>query len=1008
MMGGRVGAILVGLVACAAGSLVAQDSPDPAALELFERRVRPLLVERCLECHSAATEASGGLRLDSPAALRRGGDSGPAVVPADPDASLLLRAIAGDEPDLSMPPDGRLDPLLVADIRRWIELGAPDPRAEPDEPDGTDPATAAVTALPLERAAEHWAYRPLTEPAVPLEPHAATPFDAFVGRGLAAAGLEPLPAVDRAVLLRRLTHDLHGLAVEPDELQRFVDDRRPDAVARTVDRLVASPRFAETFARHWMDVSRFAESLTLRGFVLPEAWRTKAFLIEAFDRDLPFDTFVRLQIAGDLAAEARDPHHPLQADLAALVDPGESLEPFDAPAAVAARRQALAAIGLLTLGNTNLEEQDKRQLEMDLIDEQLDVLGKGLLGQTISCARCHDHKFDPIPTADYYALAGILHGVRTIRHANVSERIDLPLPLTAAETRAVAELETERTAIAARLDELERLGRPDAAIARGAIPVASLAGIVVDDDAATAIGDWTVSQYHPDHIGSGYRHDGNAGRGAKTLTFEPSSLPAGEYELRFAYTPGDNRASNALVIVFSAAGETEVRVDERVAGPIDGRWVSLGRYRFEPNGQKHLIVSNADADGHVIADAVQFLPLGDSGVTGNESPSRDVAGSADSGAAAERAAAVDAERQSLERRRREIDAELSSLPKTHGVTETGEGRGLPIHIRGSVHNLGSIVPRGFLRCVAVSQPAPQASDSSGRIELALWLTHPDQPLTHRVWVNRLTHWLLGAGIVRSVDNFGTTGDAPTDGALLDHLVAELRRGGTGTKRLVRQLVLTDAYARRSSGLGDDEASDAVRRGAEVDPENRWLWRGSRRRVSAEGLRDAMLQLSGELAGDHRPQPIPPEIKEDYGRAPTEPRRTVLLPVFRNAIPDLLTAFDVADPSVTVGRRNRSTVAPQSLVLLNDPWVRERAAAAARRWLVEAPRDDDGGIDRGALIERISRACWGRGASEQEQELAVDFLAEADARLGTDDAAQVEGLTELVLAWWTAIDFRYLE
>ncbi|HRF02611.1 MAG TPA: DUF1549 domain-containing protein, partial [Pirellulaceae bacterium] len=938
-MGGRIGWGCGWLVALAAGSLVAQEAPDPAGLELFERRVRPLLVERCLECHSAATETSGGLRLDTPAALRRGGDSGPAVVPGDPAASLMLRAIAGDEPDLRMPPDTRLEPPLVADVRRWIELGAPDPRPELDSADALAAADRSrATGLPLDRAAEHWAYRPLTTPVPPMVPHAASPFDAFVQRGLAEAGLEPLAAVDRAVLLRRLTHDLHGLAVEPDELQRFLHDSRPDAVPRTVDRLVASPRFAETFARHWMDVSRFAESLTLRGFVLPDAWRTKEFLIEAFDRDLPFDSFVRLQIAGDLAAEARDPLHPLHADLRALIDPGTSLEPFDAPPAVTARRNALAAVGLLALGNTNLEEQDKRQLEMDLIDEQLDVLGKGLLGQTISCARCHDHKFDPIPTADYYALAGILYGVRTIRHANVSERIDLPLPLTAAEATRVAQLDSERNAIAMRLAEPERRADVDPAVARGPIPATSLAGIVVDDDAATAIGDWTVSQYHPDHIGSGYRHDGATGRGGKTLTFEPAELPAGEYELRFAYTPGDNRASNALVIVFSAAGEQEVRVDQRAAGPIDRRWVSLGRFRFESGGQKHVIVSNAGADAHVIADAVQFLPVDDANSVANESQGAGERASTD-----EPEQAIEAERRSLEQRRKEIDAALAALPKTHGVIEKGEGSDLPIHVRGSVHHLGSVVPRGFLRCVSVAQPAPASTDASGRIELALWLTHPDQPLTHRVWVNRLTHWLLGGGIVRSVDNFGTTGDEPTDGALLDHLVAELRRGETGTKRLVRQLVLTDAYARRSSGDVTEEVTADVgeRRGFENDPENRSWWRGERRRATAEALRDSMLQLSGELAGDHRPRPIPAEIKEDYGRAPTEPRRTVLLPVYRNAIPDLLTAFDVADPSVTVGRRNRSTVPPQSLVLLNDPWVRERAAAAARRWLTEAPRDAEG-------------------------------------------------------------------
>ncbi|MEZ6108550.1 MAG: DUF1549 domain-containing protein [Pirellulaceae bacterium] len=603
-------------------------------VEFFEKEIRPLLVSHCLECHASDTEASGGLVLDSREGWRLGGDSGAAIVPESPDEGSLLRAVAYEDPRLQMPPDGKLSDDEISAVRRWIEMGAPDPRSS-----SVPLGSRESTALPLERSQEHWAYRPIEPAADParIGIGSTSRIDSFLDFSMAEYGVTPAPRVSRGALLRRLMFDLHGLAPTIHELTEFEQDGRPDAVARQVDRLLASPRFGERYGRHWLDVARFGESLTLRGLVLPNAWRYRDFVVESFDLDLSYDQFVRQQIAGDLyAADARATETDAADSGAADVPQGLD--------EVTWRQHQVAATAYLALGNNNLEDQDKQQLEMDIIDEQLDVIGKGLLGQTISCSRCHDHKFDPIPTADYYALAGILKGIRTVKHANVSEWIDVDLPMSDEQRSLLAAITSEVATGKERLKQFDldiaalkaRMnGELPATLANVPLPVDVLPGVVLDDSQATAVGDWTFSQYSKRYIGEGYRHDANESQGMKTLTFAPEALPPGRYEIRFAFNHGDSRASAVPVTVFSADGEREVIVNQRVEPPIDGRWVSLGEYRFEPNGQCYLLISNTNTNGFVIVDAIQFLPL--DADSANISPASE---EAEAEAAAENAAAA--------------------------------------------------------------------------------------------------------------------------------------------------------------------------------------------------------------------------------------------------------------------------------------------------------------------------------------------------------------------------------
>ncbi len=385
----RVGLVVVvaGLVPVAAGAPALAAADEAAGIDFFEKRVRPVLVEHCLSCHGPAKQRSG-LRLDRPGDILKGGDRGPAVVGHSPKDSPLVQAIRYDDADLSMPPKGKLPERAVADLNAWVEMGAPMPRA-------ADPAPAvAVAEFDLARRRQHWAYQPIraVEPPALADPWAAhSPIDRFLLASLRKAGLKPAPAADRRTLIRRVTFDLIGLPPTPDEVEAFVADRSPDAFAKVVDRLLASPHYGERWARHWLDLVRYTETLGFEfDFDLYNAWRYRDYVIRAFNADLPYDQFLVEHIAGD------------------LLDHPRVVAERDAPA----WNESILGTAFYTMGEGRQTPLDIRQEQVDRIDNQIDVLGKTFLGQTIACARCHDHKFDAISTRDYYALAGYFKSSR--------------------------------------------------------------------------------------------------------------------------------------------------------------------------------------------------------------------------------------------------------------------------------------------------------------------------------------------------------------------------------------------------------------------------------------------------------------------------------------------------------------------------------------------------------------------------------------------------------------------
>jgi hypothetical protein len=950
--------------------------PTPAeetdGIEFFEKKIRPLLAERCYECHSEAKKIKGGLHLDLAGGWLAGGDSGPAVMAGSPEESLLIKAVRYTDRDLKMPPKKKLPPAEVALLEEWVKRGAPAPAAN------VASARPKQVGLSLEEGRKFWAFIPPKPVAPPAVKDASWPqrdLDRFILAKIEERGLKPAAPADRAALIRRAYFDLIGLPPTPEQIDEFVHDTRPDAFARVVDSLLASPHFGERWGRHWLDVARFAESSGGgRTLLFKDAWRFRDYVIDSFNQDVSFDRFIREQLAGDLLPHAT----PEQ------------------------RRRQLIATAFLALGPTNYEEQDKGALRMDIVDEQLDTMGKAFLGMTIGCARCHDHKFDPVPTKDYYALAGILRSTRTLFNYtdNVARWVDVPLPMAGEAELMLQAHEARLAELREKLDALKATAKQAlAGVASGtdmmkgmALSPDLLPGIVLDDAQARVVGDWRQSQFSKSYIGDGYLGDRDEGKGAKTLTFTPPIPRSGRYEVRLAYSPLSNRATNTPVTIFHADGEHTIAVDQRETPPISGRFVSLGQFRFEKDGEGYVLVSNEGTTGHVVVDALQFIPVEELGGT--------------AAAGARSAGLEDDQVRKAAAEVRQLETELKKLaaagPRREVAMSVGEEKDIgdtQIRIRGNVRNLGPAAPRGFLQ-VAMTGLTPQFSaKESGRRELADWIASPENPLTARVFANRAWTWLLGSGLVRTVDNFGTTGELPSHPELLDHLARRFIAEAWSVKKLVREIMLSRTYQLA-----------AAARPSEADPDNRLFSHASRRRLDAEQIRDTILWVSGELklgvggpniagAGAIDANTTAAQNTE-YTYVFNDTRRSVYTPAFRNRRLEIFEVFDFGDINATLGKRNVSTVAPQALYLMNHPFVIEQAKSAAQRALALP------GLDDAARIERAYRMALGRPPTAKERDLALQFVA-VEASAGTNESQRLEAWAQFYQSLFACVDFRYV-
>jgi hypothetical protein len=660
-------------------------APEAASEAFFESHVRPLLLEKCVGCHGDKKSESG-LRLDSLAAMLRGGDSGPAIVPGKAGESLLVSVLKHGG-DIQMPPETYLPEDKVGLLERWIEAGAHWP--------GVDGGAVAISTGPTDAQKNHWAFQPIADPPVPRvavapgEPQPANPIDAFLMAKLAERGLDPVGPADRRTLIRRASFDLTGLPPEPAEVEAFERDQSPDAFARLVDRLLASPAYGERWGRHWLDVARYADTAGETGdYPVPDAWRYRNYVIDAFNADKPFDRFIREQVAGDI--------------LAAEADPAAFAELVSATGFIAVSRR----FGFDSASYMHLTYQDT-----------IDTVGQAVLGLTVGCARCHDHKYDPISAADYYAFYGIFQSTR------------------------------------------------------------------------------------------------------------------------YAF-PGDEQTKRPK-------------------------------------------------------DMVPLLPPEQLSAAQNSPP----------------------------------------FPTAYAVAE-GTPSDAPIQKRGEPARPGEIVPRRFLTILG-GDPVPPGG-GSGRRELALWLTRPENPLTARVIVNRVWQQHFGRGLVATPNDFGLRSQPPSHPELLDWLATRFREQGWSLKWLHRQILSSQAYGRSSRTAA----------AAAADPANEWLWRFTRRRLSAEEIRDSLLLFGGGLdTSPGQGHPFPPVDTWGFTQhAPfaavyDSPKRSVYLMTPRLARHPLLALFDGPDANASTASRSATTVPSQALFWMNSPLVHEQAAGFARR-LLETPDPAD--------------------------------------------------------------------
>ncbi len=960
----RFAHLFAGYLAIFCSQLCAAE-PSAKDFEFFEKQIRPMLVAHCYECHSAsAKKVQGGLLLDTQAGIRKGGDSGPAVAPHEVDESLLISALKFD--DFEMPPKGKLPGEVVGHFEKWIELGAPDPR------DG--PALTNVATIDIEKGREHWAYRPLVAHAIPDVDDKSWPrnsIDRFILSNLEQNGLRPSPDAQPVELVRRVYFDLIGLPPTPQQIDAYLQSaiRNPhSAFENLVDRLFASPRFGERWGRHWLDVVRFGESNTLRGTVFSPAWRYRDYVIDTMNDDVPFDQFAVEQIAGDLL-KSNDWQQ---------------------------RRRQLIATTMLAIGNSNFENQDKGQLRMDVVDEQLEVIVRAFLGQTIGCARCHDHKFDPIPTKDYYALAGILRNTKTLEHANVSWWLEVPLPASPAQEQQRRYHTNKVIKLASRIRALKnQLGiTAKAKTGPKAVSINSLPGIVIDDAMAMLQGAWTKSTSNPRYVGSNYIHDAGESKGQKYVIFA-TRLPAGEYEVRVAYSAGTNRSRNTPITVWHADGETTKQIDQRKTPPIDGAFISLGKFKFTVDEPARVVVSNQGTMDVVIADAVQFLGQKQPAAVANQPGEKD---KPDDKTTQQEIAEAQSELETLEEELKSLTAAAPASEKTMSVVEEKEIGNTQIHVRGNVHNLGAEVPRGFLQVISYHSPGRFTFDnkSSGRRQLGEWLVDEANPLTARVTVNRLWHWLFGVGLVRTTDNLGSVGELPSHPELLDYLALQFKRDGWSVKSMLRRMVLSRTYRMTSRAAKPRFASQSQFK-PNFDVENRLLWRTNRKRLEAEAIRDAMLAIGNDLDLTMHGQTYPASKKADYDYEYRGNRRSVYLPVFRNSLPKLFEVFDFADPSVAVGRRSTSTVAPQALFMMNNRDVIYWAESVVHRIWEKYPRESPA-----FKIHHAYRLTLGRPPTNTEFDLALKHIY-------LDDPEEAfEAWKELTQTLFASLDFRYVD
>ena len=852
---------------------------ETEGLEYFEKHVRPLLAGKCQACHNAQLK-SGNIDLSGVEGFVKARDEAALISADNPESSRLL-AIVGYESRVKMPPGGKLPVEEIKVLRDWVLQGAPWPGAGRREVMIPDAQQRSFT----EEQRNYWAFRPVAKPDLPEVSDrnwTRNPLDRFVLATLEKRGLEPAPAADKVTWLRRASFDLTGLPPSPEHAMSFLDDESPQAFERVVERLLASPLYGERWGRHWLDVARYADSTgNDEDHRYPYAWKYRDYVIEAFNDDMPYDQFVREQIAGDLLpAEDRDE----------------------------VNRRGIVATGFLALGPKAIAQQDKKRMLYDVFDEQIEVVSKAMLGMTVACARCHDHKFDPILTKDYYSLAGIFASTRSFKNpeAHVSQMLLKPLVPQEDYDR----YESEQREIKNKRIELDNLGD---------IEIERYIESVADRIANYMLGAREVYEHGGDPARVSAERDLDVNQLEKWIAYlKPTELPRAQLAKWHDAMPAQ-RADMAAAYQ-ERFGKTLKEWHHAIR-----RWrksaIALIRNGSMPPPPKPRFQAGRDRFFfdvyHAKAAPLKF-----------EGEDRERILKPETVATVAR----------LEVEVAELEARAMPEPPMANAVEDGRNVDQRVFVRGDYNAEGEPAPKVFPAIIAGFDQMP-ATKGSGRLALAEWIASPANPLTARVMVNRIWQKHFGEGIVRTPSNFGKLGTPPTHPQLLDWLAATFVEDGWSVKNMHRRIMLSNAY-RMSS-----QVSAAA---AKADPANQWLSHFNRRRLDVEELRDGMLAIDNSIdftMGGTLQSGFGTDRENSNDRLSVDPttsrRRMVYLPLRRANLPTLLNLFDFGDAVTSLGKRPVTNVAPQALFMMNSEFVASRAGNLADQLLaVEGWSDTD--------------------------------------------------------------------
>ena len=919
-------------------AIQAQQPPSGAASqEFFESKIRPILVGKCYDCHT--DQRFGGLRLDSRDAILKGGMSGPAIVPGDPDKSLLIEAVR-QTGRLKMPKGGRLEPdeidALVAWVRAGAQWGMPAvsttsasaaasgaaDKSAVKSPPAANPTAKKYIITPEQRA--FWAFQPIEKPPVPAVKSADWPktdIDRFVLARLEREGLSPVIAADKRTLIRRATLDLTGLPPTPAEIDAFEQDASADAFAKVVDRLLASPRYGETWGRLWLDVARYGEddyrSLDPKGRghnPYPNAYLYRDWVIKAFNDDMPYDQFVRAQLAADLI----DPEH---------------------------RARNLPALGFLGLGPWFYDNGAVEITRADERHDRVDVVSRGFLGLTVGCARCHDHKYDPIPTSDYYSLAGVFLNTVYKEYPLAPKKVvdnyrQQDRKIEKKEKLLSEFLQTESTQLSQTL--ALQASKYMAAAWRVAGEPKEDQSKVVDDEKL----DYELFE-----------------RWLKFLAKPPKFYPYLTKWQEMVKAGGSKAQAKAIAADFQSLLLDVMFEHKEVSDENDIIKAKAlpGTKKKEPGKLPSDFVTNDDfcpgcglelksmpIERQSLWTDVFQRDLGD-GFDPAQSGGNIKPGLLKfSGWGLERQLSAD-RRRYIQGLRDDIAALRKEQPPqfayVHGVADVEKPVDLRVSKRGSPYNLGDEEPRHFLSVLSDGEPAPFTT-GSGRLELADAILR--QPIAIRVIVNRIWKGHFGTGLVDTPSNFGVTGERPTNPELLEYLAQSFVDHHLSMKALHRELMLSAVYQLSA----DHDAKDF-----EKDSGNRFYWRANRHRMTAEQIRDSLLFVSGAL--DERVGGPSAPLTPFYNR------RTVYGKVSRYKLDDYLQLFDFPSPNLSAEKRFTTSVPLQRLFFMNSDFMQQQVELLARR-VADEP-------DMAARIRKAYRLVFGRAPTDAELRAGTDYL-----------------------------------